>query len=80
MQTSDARAPRRATTQAARKAAAQNGCPDKPELLLHRARGGAARHQALSSVYSKSLSDVIGTAPRAVLETRWRAGASARCY
>ena len=40
MQTSDARAPRRATTQAARKAAAQNGCPDKPELLLHRARGG----------------------------------------
>ena len=56
-----------------------HGCPDKPELLLHRARGGAARHQALSSVYSKSLSDVIGTAPRAVLETRWRAGASARC-
>jgi hypothetical protein len=49
VQTSDARAPRRATTQAARKAAAQNGCPDKPELLLHRARGGAARHQAPST-------------------------------
>ena len=40
VQTSDARARRRATTQAARKAAAHNGCPDKPELLLHRARGG----------------------------------------
>jgi hypothetical protein len=49
LQTSrDARARRRAATQAARKAAAQNDCPDKPELLLHRARGGAARHHVES--------------------------------